>query len=72
MTDWKPIESAPYQKEILVRNPQMHESELATRGYVTELGVHPNQSYCTGLGWSGSRLICATEWRLPDPPEEER
>lgn len=70
--DWKPMKVAPYQQVIEVRNPQMDKPVLATRGYATEAGVHPNDTYCTSVftpetnDWEScpaGRLVCPTEWR---------
>lgn len=69
---WFPISTAPYQKVIEVKNSLMETPERATRGYNTRLGVHPNNTYCSGVGFMGGlregNLICPTMWR---PIEEE-
>ena len=72
MTDWQPMETAPYQTVIEVRNSTMKEPVQATRGYNTEAGVHPDQSFCTSVLTMGEdglllmpsgNLICADKWR---------
>ena len=58
---WKPIEGAPYQTVILVKNDMMDEPMKATRGYnVPGVGVHPDTTFCTSMLGS---LICPTEWK---------
>ena len=77
MSEWQPIETAPYQTVIEVRNSEMDKPVLATRGYVTETGVHPNNTFCTTVltpdkffPYPAGRLACPTEWRpLPEPPQ---
>lgn len=78
MTDWRPIKSAPWQTVIEVRNPQMDHPCLATRGYMHNGMVHPNDTFCTtvftpdpdGLFPTPSgQLACPTEWRpAPEQP----
>lgn len=67
--DWKPINTAPYQQVVWVRNPQMKEPLKATRGYMTELGVHPDDTFFTSVftndkffPYPAGRLVCPTEW----------
>lgn len=72
MTDrlvWKPIESAPYQRVVWVRNPQMDEPCKATRGYVHNGMVHPDQSFFTTVytphrffPTPAGKLCCPVEW----------
>lgn len=76
---WRPIETAPYQQVIEVRNSVMKnrgDSVLATRGYAADSGVCAEPGYCTSIytpdefgGFPGGRLVCAEEWR--DPPSAE-
>lgn len=72
--DWKPIATAPFQTVIEVRNKAMAEPTLATRGYQTEAGVHPDDTFCTSvftpdksgihcLGFPAGKLVCPSEWR---------
>ncbi len=69
---WKPIESAPYQRVIWVRNKLMEKPVKATRGYADENRmVHPDTTYCTsvhtpetgGLGFPAGMLVCPDEWK---------
>jgi hypothetical protein len=76
---WKPIETAPWQTVIEVRNPVMKEPCLATRGYSHNGMVHPDTSFCTSVftprelfPTPAGNLVCPTEWRLPQPSEKER
>lgn len=82
--DWQPIETAPFQTVVEVRNPQMSRPCLATRGYMTDIGVHPDDTFCTSVftpdpdGFfptPSGHLVCPTEWReavLSDSPVEGR
>lgn len=73
MTEWQPIETAPYGKVVEVRNDCMKFSVRATRGYVVpETGfVHENQNYfttqCTKIDefefMGAGKLACPSEWR---------
>jgi hypothetical protein len=67
---WKPIETAPWQKVVLVRNDQMEKPIRATRGYVTETGVHPDSTFFTSVYTPdkyfpdpAGRLVCPTVWK---------
>jgi hypothetical protein len=72
--DWKPIETAPYQKVIALRNHVMKDPAfvLGTRGFATGRGIHPNQSFCTTVyspdprgsifSFPAGKLMCADEW----------
>jgi len=72
MTDnleWKPIESAPFQKVVWVRNSLMEKPCKATRGYMTETGIHPDMSFFTTVYTSdrffpipAGNLVCPDEW----------
>lgn len=71
MSDWQPIEDCPWQTIVHVRNPQMEKPVRATRGYMTELGVHPDLTFCTSVYTDdeffpipAGKLICPTEFRL--------
>lgn len=68
--DWQPIETAPFQTVIEVRNPQMQEPCRATRGYTHNGMVHPDTTFCTSvftprkpLPTPAGYLVCPTEWR---------
>jgi len=68
---WKPVVSAPYQRVLEVRNEQMDEPCLATRGYVYNGAVHPNTTFFTTVytphrffPTPAGQLCCPTEWRL--------
>jgi len=72
--EWQPIETAPFQIVIEIRNPQMDEPCLATLGYVHNGAVHPDTTFCTTVytphrffPTPSGRLACPTEWRLPLP-----
>ena len=72
--EWKPISDAPYGKTILVRNKQMDKPVRATRGYVHNGSVHPDQSFCTSVYTPGQffpfpagKLVCPDEWAELDP-----
>ena len=76
MSEWQPIETAPYQKVIEVKNNIMDNPVLAIRGYSTAAGVHPNNTFCTSVytpdkyfPFPPGKLVCPTQWRLPAPPE---
>lgn len=67
---WRKIDSCPWQKVVWVRNKQMEEPILATRGYVTNAGVHPDNSFFTSVftphrffPTPAGRLVCPTEWK---------
>ena len=73
MTDqpWKPIEECPWLTVVEVRNPVMDKPVLATRGFTTEAGVHPDLTFCTSVytphehfPTPAGRLVCPTEFRL--------
>lgn len=78
-SDWQPVESAPWQKVLEVRNPYMDEPCLATRGYAYNGMVHPNPRYFTTVytpdrdcPTPAGEMCCPTEWRLPtSSPGEE-
>jgi hypothetical protein len=76
LTEWQPIETAPWQAVVWVRNPVMDQPVKATRGYVTEAGVHKDGTLFTSAFTNhrffptpSGRLICPTEWR-PASAEE--
>jgi hypothetical protein len=61
--EWQPIETAPWQTIVEVRNSVMakyNETAMGTRGYANKSGVSPHSSYFTG---TDGTLIVATEWR---------
>ena len=66
---WMPIETAPYGKVIRVRNKLMDRPVLATRGYVHNGSVHPDQTFCTSeytpdqfFPFPSGKLVCPDEW----------
>lgn len=76
MAEWQPIVTAPWQTVVEVRNPAMKSPVLATRGYQTERGIHPDDTFFTsvhtpdasGFGifdMPAGALVCPTEWRIP-------
>jgi hypothetical protein len=75
MSEWQTMETAPFQTVIEVRNASMADPVLATRGYETDLGVHPDNTFCTSVftpdvglcGFPAGRMVCPTHWRLPPP-----
>lgn len=76
MSEWNhDLDACPYQTVVEVMNDCMEEPVRATRGHVTETGVHPNQHFFTtvftpGLfGTMGGGLACPNRWRLL--PEDE-
>lgn len=67
--DWQPVDSAPWQTVVWVRNSKMEEPVKATRGYVTERGAHPNQTFFTTVytphrffPTPAGKLVCPDEW----------
>ena len=71
MSEWKPIDECPWQTIVEVRNPQMEKPVRATRGHMTEIGVHPDLTFCTSVytpdeffPTAAGKLICPTEFRL--------
>lgn len=67
--EWKPVDTAPYQKTVWVRNPVMEKPCLATRGYVHNGAVHPDSTFFTTVYtpdqfWATmpGQLACPTEW----------
>lgn len=74
MSDWKPIETCPYQTVVWVRNRQMKKPVLATRGYVCNGAVHEDNTFFTSVYTSdrffptpAGLMVCPEEWR-PAPP----
>jgi len=74
MADWQPIETAPFQETIWVRNNVMKRPVKATRGYVYNGAVHGDLTFCTLVHDPDTltplppgTLVCATEWAaVPD------
>jgi hypothetical protein len=73
MTEWKPAATAPYMTVVWVKNEQMDEPVLATRGYLVDGMVHENQEFFTsvytpgdGFSFPSGRLVCPTEWKPAD------
>lgn len=60
MTDWKPAKSAPWGEVIEVRNEQVTDPWLATRGYAPNGVVNPDRMLFTSVD---GHLCCPTEWR---------
>lgn len=76
--EWKPVKSCPWQTVVEVKNDQMDKPCLATRGYVYNGRVHPNQEFFTTVytpdrffPTPAGQLCCPTHWRLPEPVEGE-
>ena len=74
--EWHSIDSAPWMQVIWVRNQQMDKPVKATRGLVTDNGVHPDRSFFTTvftydevMPTPSGQLVCPTEWK---PCEEEK
>lgn len=72
--EWQDIKTAPYQKVIEVKNDIMDTPVLATRGYATSTGVHPDKTFCTSVytpdkffPFPAGKLVCPTHWRVPPP-----
>ena len=70
MTEWRPIETAPWQTVVLVKNEVMKKPIRATRGYLTEKGVHPDNTFFTSVytpdkffPTPAGRLVCPTVWK---------
>lgn len=68
--EWFPIETAPWQTVVEVRNPLMDEPCLATRGYVYNGSVHPRRDFFTTVftphpffPTPAGQLCCPSEWR---------
>lgn len=73
---WKPAETAPYGKVILVRNKVMERPCRATRGYVHNGAVHADQMLFTSVYTPDrffpipdGRMVCPTEWAELDAEE---
>ncbi len=67
--EWKPISDAPYGRTILVRNKIMEKPVRATRGYVHNGAVHPDQTFFTSVftpdgffPFPAGNLVCPDEW----------
>lgn len=67
--NWKSIKTMPFQKVCLVKNPMMENPVLATRGYATENGVHPDNTFCTTVftphkffSTPAGNLVCPDSW----------
>lgn len=70
---WNPIESAPWQTVVWVKNDLMQKPVKATRGYQTEAGTHPNTTFFTTVftpdkffPTPAGQLVCPTQWRACD------
>ena len=74
---WHPIDDdTPWMTEVEVMNEAMQEPLIATRGFATKLGVHPDHRFFTtvpqqhpsGFFTPWGNMVCATKWR---PLKEE-
>lgn len=72
---WKPVDTAPYGQVVLVRNAGMGKPVRATRGYVRNGAVHPDQTWFTSvftpdesLPFPAGHLVCPTEWTELETP----
>lgn len=70
MSEWQPIETAPYQKVIEVKNDVMPAPVRATRGYYFDGMVHADNTFCTSVytpndffPMRAGALVCAKVWR---------
>ena len=72
MSEWSTnIKKCPWQKVVWVQNDAMQKPLMATRGYVTELGVHPDNTFFTTVltpddefyPSPAGMLCCPTKWR---------
>ena len=74
--EWQPIETAPYGEVLEVENDMMEAPVLATRGYMMNGMVHPDQSFFTSVRtpdfplwpYPAGQLICPNRWRRPSTP----
>ena len=64
------IKSAPFQKVIWVQNDLMEEPVMATRGFNTGTGIHPNNTFFTTVytphkyfPTPAGNLCCPNKWR---------
>lgn len=74
--DWQPIETAPWQQVVWVRNKLMEKPVKATRGYSYNGMVHPNDTFFTTaftpdefFPTPAGNLVCPDEWS-PDFSEK--
>jgi hypothetical protein len=74
--EWQPIETAPFGEVLEVKNDQMDEPCLASRGYVSRGMVNPNFDLFTSIytpdpffPTPAGRLVCPKVWRKA--PESE-
>ncbi|MBB5040848.1 hypothetical protein [Shinella fusca] len=73
--EWRPIDTAPYGQTILVRNRLFGKPVRATRGYVHDGAVHPDQTFFTSVytpddffPFPAGKLVCPDEWcELTEP-----
>lgn len=78
LVEWRPIKTAPYQKIVEVKNDLMNEPVRATRGFVDDLGVHPDKTFFTSVftphkffPFPAGKLVCPTHWRPLQDKEGE-
>lgn len=67
--EWQPIETAPWQQVLWVKNDLMEKPVKATRGYMTRTGVHPDTTFFTTVFTEdrffptpAGELCCPTHW----------
>lgn len=79
MSDWKSIDTAPYQEVVWVRNSMMEEPVKATRGYVSNGMVCEDQNLFTSAYTPNKYfptppglLICPEEWKELDECKDEK
>lgn len=72
MSGWQPIETAPFQTVLEVRNSLAPKPWLATRGYIHNGMVHENLDLFTTVYTPDpyfptppGQLCCPDEWRYP-------
>ena len=66
---WMPVDNAPFQKVVWVRNKLMEKPCKATRGYAPNGVVHPDLRFFTTVFTpdnhfpvASGRLVCPDEW----------
>ena len=72
MSEWNTdIKKAPWQKVVWVKNDVMQKPVMATRGFTTELGVHPDDTCFTSVytpnddffPMPAGRMVCPNKWK---------
>lgn len=77
MSEWQPIETAPWGQVLEVRNRLMKKPVRATRGYIYNGMVHEDHSFFTTVytpdeffPMPAGKMCCPDEWRpLPQSPD---